>query len=200
MPSTPPAVTAALKAAAIAARKFNRSRGSNQVIRKDRALACCEKVQARTLGRIQAALNGILDASTKVRQGGGIGYLAGLPALVPNAVRVLSPAEVAQMLKVLPPAGAAAGGAAAGGGAAAAAAALLPATVLLITYAELAPLIETRGFYEAMSIVGNVLGVELATQTKRRDRGSECASCMDENSLPQTHKRKRIRTKILRRL
>lgn len=156
-------------------------RDKRAVIRVDRAISCCERNAAKIMGNVQAILSGIESQIGLVDKGGALGLAFVGPSMIP-VIRILTPSQYATWIR----------------GIAVIPGTLVVGSIVLMSYAELAPLVETRVSYEMLSLIGTAIGTMTRTMFKERD--SFCAKCCRENQLTQKHPRQRQRTKILRRL
>lgn len=177
MPVTPPEVVRRLKADSVRSEMEERRRDSQRVIALPKAINCCERSATKVVGDISSILNQILDIGGKVPRGGALALVPGISPLI----RVLTPAQYAAWIK----------------GIAVLEGTLVLGAVVLLSYAELAPLIEAKAHYETLSLIGSAIGAY--SRTRFKDVFG-CRRCMRDNALSQTHRRHRERTKILRRL
>lgn len=177
MPITPPDVVRRLTAAAAVSEKRELQLDKSTLIRVDKAINCCERNSVRVLGNVQSILNQIASQVGSVPKGGALAFVPG----VSPVIRILTPSQYATWIR----------------GIAVLEGSLVVGAVVLLSYAELAPLIETRASYEMLSLIGSAIGAYSRTAYKKR---FECATCCRQYRLSQKHRRQRQKTKILRRL
>lgn len=177
MPITPPDVVARLTAAAAVSEKRERQLDKMTLIRVDKAISCCERNASRVLGHVQSMLDQIAAQIGAVPKGGALAFVPGISPLI----RVLTPSQYATWIR----------------GIAVVEGSLMVGAVVLLSYAELAPLVQAKASFETLALIGNAIGSYMRTAYKR---GFDCRSCCRENRLSQKHRRKRQHAKILRRL
>lgn len=152
-----------------------------RVIRADKALKCCERATQRTVTRLSIELGALFTE-----------LLGAIESADRNSALVLVPTTglvASRAIATIQAVSAATVGTALTGGAA-----------LLLGAVELANLSQQRATYDTLSLAVETLGKYFATRTATKTKTDDCERCLKDALLSQAAPRKRVRTKILRRV